>query len=450
MLNKVVTFLNSGQARSVRAKKNIAGMFLLKGLSILMSLLVVPLTIGYVSSYQYGIWVTISSLVAWLSFFDIGLGNGLRNRFIEAISTGNHKLAKIYVSTTYAILGIIIGAIWIIACLCSYYVDWSKLLNVSKGLDEDLFWTIIIVITNFCFSFLLRINCTLLSAIQRPAFAAVFDTVSQVLLSVIILVLILTTKGSLVYLALAMGGSSLFVLLVGNIWNYTHELSQYIPSFHRIDFSKAKDIMSLGFQFFFLQIIAIVCYQTNNLIITRWLGPEEVTVYNIAYKYVSILAMLYTIILTPFWSAFVEARSTGDYVWMKKATNRLRQIFWGTVGLGGLLVSISPWFYNFWIGDSVKISLLVTLLMFIYQIANIWGTLHTQLLFGLGKIKLQLICSTICGGVFLPMTIGLCKLWGMNGVLLSNIIVSLLFGSWFGYIQVNKLLNKKASGIWNE
>ena len=84
MIKKTLSYLNKGNRRSARAKKNIAAMFALKGVSILCQLAVVPMTINYVSKYEYGIWITISSLVAWLSFFDLGIGNGLRNKIGRA------------------------------------------------------------------------------------------------------------------------------------------------------------------------------------------------------------------------------------------------------------------------------------------------------------------------------------------------------------------------------
>ena len=125
--------------RSKNIKANIVGSFFLKGISILLSLVVVPLTMNYISPYQYGIWITLSSVVGWLSFFDIGFGNGLKNKLVQAVAHGDFKLAKIYVSTTYAILAIIISSIWIIAVAVSRFINWSDFLNVKKIIKECLY-----------------------------------------------------------------------------------------------------------------------------------------------------------------------------------------------------------------------------------------------------------------------------------------------------------------------
>ena len=49
----IASFFSSGSARSIAVKKNIVGSLLLKCISILISLQVVPLTIDYVNPTRY-------------------------------------------------------------------------------------------------------------------------------------------------------------------------------------------------------------------------------------------------------------------------------------------------------------------------------------------------------------------------------------------------------------
>ena len=104
--NYIKEFFTNGHERTLKAKKNIAASFLIKGLNIGIGLILVPLTINYLNPTKYGIWITLSSVIGWFSFFDIGLGNGLRNRFAEALANKDHNLARTYVSTTYAVLAV--------------------------------------------------------------------------------------------------------------------------------------------------------------------------------------------------------------------------------------------------------------------------------------------------------------------------------------------------------
>ena len=73
---KIIKLIKQGSGRSVVVKKNIVGSLFVKGCSIVISLLIVPLTLGYVSSDLYGIWLTLSSIMMWFNFFDIGFTLG--------------------------------------------------------------------------------------------------------------------------------------------------------------------------------------------------------------------------------------------------------------------------------------------------------------------------------------------------------------------------------------
>ena len=114
LVNKIPSYLNRGDERTINIKVNILLSFVYKGLSIVLSLFIVPLTIGFVNAEQYGIWLTISSIVGWVSYFDLGLGHGLRNKYAEAKAKGDTKTMSELVSTTYALIAIIFLIVFII------------------------------------------------------------------------------------------------------------------------------------------------------------------------------------------------------------------------------------------------------------------------------------------------------------------------------------------------
>ena len=127
----IKSLLTKGSERTIKAKKNVLLMLLYKGGSILTGLLLVPMTIDYVDSENYGIWLTLSSMVAWMSFFDIGLNNGLKNKLTECFATKDYELGKKYVSTTYAILTLIFVPLMLILLFVVPFVNWENLLNIS-------------------------------------------------------------------------------------------------------------------------------------------------------------------------------------------------------------------------------------------------------------------------------------------------------------------------------
>jgi len=141
--------ITRGHDRSVNIKKNILGLFVIRGLSIAISFILVPLTIHYINPTRYGIWLTLSSIIGWFGFFDIGFGNGLRNRFAEAITKGEDELARIYISTTYAILSLIITVLLVTFFCINPFINWTKILNAHAGMGRELGLLDLIVFTFF-------------------------------------------------------------------------------------------------------------------------------------------------------------------------------------------------------------------------------------------------------------------------------------------------------------
>jgi O-antigen/teichoic acid export membrane protein len=57
--------------------KNAIATGITKSVGIVTNLAMVPLTVGYLGSEQYGLWMAISSLIAILQLMDMGIGNAL-------------------------------------------------------------------------------------------------------------------------------------------------------------------------------------------------------------------------------------------------------------------------------------------------------------------------------------------------------------------------------------
>ncbi len=157
MLNKIKSFFE-GHKRTVNAKKNIVASFAIKGLSIIVGFLMIRVTLDYLDQTKYGIWLTLSSFLTWFSFFEIGLGGGLRNKLAEALAVKDYKLGKSYVSTTYAILAIVISAAAVIFFIANVFIDWTVVLNTDEELGPELSSLALIVFGFFLFEVCFEID----------------------------------------------------------------------------------------------------------------------------------------------------------------------------------------------------------------------------------------------------------------------------------------------------
>jgi O-antigen/teichoic acid export membrane protein len=443
-------FITRGHERSVRAKKNIVSSLLIKGISIAISFVTLPITLNYVDSSTYGVWLTMSSIVGWFVFFDVGLTQGLRNRFAEAKARGEDELARVYVSTTYAILGIIFISVWIIFLVVNNFLDWSKLLNVSEAMRPDVTTLAIIVFTYFCISFVFRIITTVLLADQYPARSSLVDLSGQILSLIIILILVKTTQGSLVKLGLALCVSPLLVLIGANFIFFGGKYKKYSPSISYIRFVHTKELFNLGLKFFIIQLAAIIQYQTANIIIARNFGTADVTSYNVVYKYFGIPYMIFNIFLVPFWSASTEAYQKKEISWIRNGVRRYNQL--GLLMLFGTLIMLlfsSP-FYRLWLGEGkVTIAFSLSLWGFVYFNVMMFGGKYVQFLNGISALRIQFITSIISPVLYLGIVMMLIKVFQVG---VYSIFIGAILASFNGYIlapiQYHMVVNKNKGGIW--
>jgi len=261
--------------------------------------------------------------------------------------------------------------------------------------------------------------------------------------------LMLFSKGSIVLLGSFFGLANLLPLLGASLWLYRSRYRDFTPSWSRVDIGQARNLLSLGVKFFFIQAASIIIYSTNNMIITQLFGPEEVAVYGIAFKYMSVITMVFAIILTPFWSAFTDAYHRDDLAWIDSMMKRLLLAWCGLVAIAVVMVVLSGLVYRLWIGDTLAIPYSLTISMAIYVIINSWNSIFSSFQNGLGVLRLQLLGAFI-GIVFsLPLAILFASTFGfgVKGVLFGTILGSILPGIW-SPIQYRKVINGTATGIW--
>jgi O-antigen/teichoic acid export membrane protein len=449
--NHLLGMLNTGNVRSVKAKKNIIASFGIKGISIIIGFIFVPLLIDYLGTFEYGIWITLGSIVGWINYFDIGLGNGLRNKFAEALAKDEKKLAQIYVSTTYAALSMIFGAFFVIFLTINPFLNWSMILNGPESMRAELSTLAMITIGFFLLRFIFRLIAIIITADQRPAISNTFDPISNIVALLVILVLMKTTPPSLINLGLVLGFTPVLVLILATAYFFNKDYKAYRPIFSLINMKYFKDLAGLGFQFFIIQITVVIIMSTNNLIITQVVGPEAVTAYSVAYKYFGLISMLFVIITNTYWSAFTEAFIKKDFEWIKRVMRGMVKIWFGIIVLIAIMLAVSKPFYHLWIGDKVQVPFMLSFFTALFVVVYIWYSIFIYFINGTGKIKLQLYTAVTVAVINIPLSIFLAKNLGMGaaGVILGSCI-SYLPGSILGPIQYYKLVNEKAKGIWGK
>jgi O-antigen/teichoic acid export membrane protein len=387
--------------------------------------------------------MTLTSMVAWMAVFDIGLGNGLRNKLTEAIATNQKSNSQKFVSTTYAMLSIIALIFFVAFFIANHWINWSSVLNAPLEYKDELSKLAQITVYLFGIRFVLSIITTVLAADQRPALGSTLDLISSVIGLIIILVLTYTHNSSLISFGLASMLTPVIVFLIASVIFYSKSYSYLRPSWRSIDMSHAKSLTNIGVQFFVIQISGLVIYQTSNILISQFFSPAMVTPYNIVFKYYGVLTMIWGVILTPLWSAYTHALAQNDYQWIRETLSKFRKYLVFTVCIILVMLLLSNIVIKYWTSGKIEVSLTLNLIIVLYTLIGIWNTIYAVLLNGIGVIKMQVFTSIFAALLHLPLSYVLVKYasMGSEGVVLSMAISISLFAV-LGPITTNKVFRK--------
>jgi O-antigen/teichoic acid export membrane protein len=441
--------MNYANTRTKLANINTLLSFIFKGLSIVLSFLLVPMTIKYIKPDLYGVWLTMTSLIGWITMFDIGLSNGLKNKLSESLAVNKQDLAKTLVSTTYFIIFIFTFVLYLIFLVIHQFVDWQDVFNAHFVNSTKLKNTVHLVMLFFLLKFVTDIINVVSAAYQMVALGALILLLNNLGLTIAVWILIKTTTPDFLTFASVLSIVPFCITLIISILIFKMKFSSVIPSYRAINIKKTKGIFNLGVQFFILQIVFVVVFQTDNFLISYFFSPAEVTNFNIAYKYHSILAIIFSILLAPYWTAFNEAFYKGDLVWIKNAVNRQIIYFLLSVVVSVLMVLIAPIVFRIWIGENLRISVQISIALATYIGIMNWNAIFSNFLNGIGKIKLQMMFAPVVALLNILLSIFLIKVIKLNVVAIpiANVI-SLSLGAVLGFIQYKKIINEKAKGVW--
>ena len=442
---------SSADTRSKKMYKNTAAMIGIRGISMILTLISAPIMLHHVDRADYGVLLTLTSIVGWVGYMDIGLGNGLRNKLPEFIANNDFNSAKKIVSSCYATLAIYVALIITGFLIISPFVDWLEVLNSPTSDAKEIRELTNVVFIAFCIQFLLGLLNSILFAYQMPAFQSLFTFVGQALALIALIIQVFVFNiTSVLQIGAVNSIIPPLVLFCGSIGLFRTKLRKIAPSLKYVDLQSVSGILGLGMKFFVLQMITIVLFQANSIIIARVVNPEAVVEYNLAFKYVSLLTMIFTIVITPIWSATTDAYIRKDFTWIKKTISFSQKVCFISILIGILMLFLSKYIYGIWLGkDVIDISYSTTGLILLYISFEMLYKVYGTIINGTGKVFAQMILTGIIAIIYIPLALLLGSSCGLSGVLIANVIVFAANYIW-AKMQCNKLINQTATGIWNK
>ena len=394
---------------------------------VIAMLVSVPITLNYLGSERYGLWITISSFIAVLGFTDLGMGNGLLNAIAEANGRNDPDAAQSYVSGAFFILTgvtLLFGVIWIAVYP---HVPWNWLFNVtgSKAIGETRLTLSIVV---WCM--LLSLPLGLVQKIQDGFQEGYVNGLWRAGASLLGLAGVLTAiylKLDLPILVLVMVGSPVFAFFVNSILLFGHR-PWLRPKWESLNETACKQIIKNGSLFFVLQLAVAVGFQSDNLVIAHFLGANQVPQYAVPMKLFMLIPSLLNLMIAPLWPAYGEAIVRSDLTWVIKTFKRSLLLSLGVSFLPSLfLVVFGGGIIEFWVGPQIRPDFVLLVGFGLWTMLSCLGTPIAMLLNGANVIGLQIIFASLMATGNLLFSIFLVQKIGISGPVYGSFISSLLF-----------------------
>lgn len=415
--------MNSVESLNISQKlnRNILGSAFFKGIDVLLNFLLVRYAIYFFGEEDYGIWLTILSVFTWFSVIEFGISSSFRNEITKYVANGNFKAVKLKISQAYKAsfllysLTILIG-VFILFFTYIYYE--TKVSFITTLLLSFVFYMLYYIV------FFLQ---TVLLSIHQPD-KTYFLTALQkgVLLIGVFISIWYQIEPSLLLICVWFTGVPLLVWTLSSFILYRTTLSAYAPNYNIIKSVKIRhSVTKMKWPFFIIQICTLLIYSTDNLIIISQMEGEDVTNYNIAFKYFNLLIVLFNVVLLPFWSSFGEAMHQKKYDWVIKQVNKLVVVLLLLLVLGLIMLLVSNWFYQLWIDESIEVSLLLSTFMLISMVLTSWNNIFAYFLNSISETKTQTQAVILSALINIPLSFILINYLGLPGVVLATCIALL-------------------------
>ncbi|MCS6153484.1 lipopolysaccharide biosynthesis protein [Shewanella oncorhynchi] len=270
-----------------------------KLLSLMASFVMIPILLKSLGIEKYGVWVTISSVAAWLVFFDFGLGNSFKN---TVATCDKNKIKKEY--------SIAFSLYFYVSIILLILLSITVFLNENHNENQN---AIIILYLPMFILFPLSLFSFGVQGLRLVGFNSLLDTFR----------IFLWLFFSMFYIFF-IDGDELFVLsVIFVVSNILPQVAQFILFRSKCGFSLIPNIISpfliikddsfrLGIRFFVIQLSSLISFNLGNVLIYNNFGPDDVAIYDVTNKVFVAALSVFNMAIAVMWPEITKAYSESN------------------------------------------------------------------------------------------------------------------------------------------
>ena len=426
-----------------KIQTDILWLFGAKGTLLLANFVVISITLDLLSTKIYGVWITLYTTISWLSFFDLGLGNGMRNLFAVNRAIGNQEKNKQLVSTSYIIVLGIALILLIVGLPFVYYADITRFFNISDIAIPDLRCVLSLLVVVTSLQLITKLINSIFLADQKPALSSLIDCSGVVCSLLLLFILKDRLVGSLFNLALIITLPTFIISFIVTLFAFNKNYRKLKPSLKCFNLKISNKLINLGLRFFLIQLSALIILQGSNIIILKFIGAEEVSVFSLVYKYFNVIVTIFTLVLTPYWSFFTDSYAKNNYNQLKQGFKQLL-ISWLAISMVGVVMWIAlPFSFKIWLNQELDIPAYLPVSLLLFSIFSNLGSVFIYFLNGTSSyLNFQLAIVLAFAALLYPLSAYLLPTYGVLGVVFTMFLANsygVLFAPYLSYKVLKRM-----------
>lgn len=396
-----------------------------KASTVVIRLIQVPLLLSALGVTDYGIWLVLSSLPAWLTMANLGFGSVAANEITMLTASANYKKANEIYATTLALISFIAVVGIVVVSVIVPFVDWKTFFKESSLSNSDFSFILILLASNIFISFFNEVFASRFRAAQKYYISILLNGLKPWLDLLGVLIVIYLGVG---FMPLAISMTAVSIIFV---------LANYIASklvYKQINFSIAN-VNKVHYKFLFSKGIAFqafplgnaLLYQGSLLVIQSILGPAAVALFGTARTLVRSVNQLMELINQAIWPELSYVLGAKDYLKARKL-HRMGVIASVALAIAGtaFLLIFGQSLYSFWTGNALQLN---TLLLFLFLVPipfnALWFT-SSVVHVACNQHEKLAINYLIATTLSIVACIAFSYIWGIQGAALSTLVADIV------------------------
>lgn len=334
--------------------KNILAAGWSRGSGAIIRLLQVPLLLHALGAEDYGRWLLLTSIPAWLSLTNVGLGSVTSNALSAAVARGEFRQATRLYSTTAAALLAIAGFGITICALAIPHLPWTLLLKTSTDAGDDIRVAALVLACSTFLSFFEELFGGRIRAARR-AHQSMLLSSTRPWAELGAICLVLTVSHSFRDLALAQLTATTLYLSV--YWAFSRSAMPAIR-FNRaaVNYMTFKEMAPAAAAFQALPLSNALVFQGSLMAVQAALGPTAVAIFATIRTVIRTVSQIIEAMNQAVWPELSHSIAAQDQP-RSRYLHRLAvnsSVFASTIGAAAMVFA-GPTLYSFWLGKELLV-----------------------------------------------------------------------------------------------